>query len=256
MGFGKVEKYYRQKLESDGAMLFSLIDPDKCFLENAQKIAKQSYEGGADVILVGGSIGAQGSVLDETVKMIKEAVPLPIVLFPGNISGITTYADAIYFMSLLNSRDVYWMSTAQIQAAPVVERTRIDVIPTTYVIIEPGEAVGWIGNANLVPRERPDLAYACGLAAKYMGAHILITDSGSGAPLPAPFKLISAFAKACAQDTMYFYGGGVRTPEQATEVIKAGAMGIQVGAAFEEEKTLEKVKKISEAIKKEGKKRV
>lgn len=251
---GKIEKYYRERISEKGALLFSLIDPDKMFLEKAQAIAKESYEGGADAILIGGSIGAQGTQLDQTVKMIKEAVSIPVVLFPGNISGVTSYADALYFMTLLNSRDVYWMSTAQIQAAPVVQRIGIEVIPTTYVIIEPGMAVGWIGNANLVPRNRSDLAYACGLAAKFMGAHVLITDSGSGAPCPAPKELISAFSKACGDEVLYFYGGGVKTTEQASEVIQAGAKGIQIGAAFEEGGVKDKVSKINKAIETEGKK--
>jgi len=253
---GKVEKYYREKIDSEGAMLFSLIDPDKCDTDCAVKAAKQSAEGGADVILIGGSIGAQGTVLDKTVKMIKENIKIPVVLFPGNISGVTQYADAVYFMSLLNSRDVYWMSTAQIQAAPVVEKIGIEVIPTTYVVLEPGMAVGWVGNVNLVPRDRADLAYACGLAAKFMGSHVLLTDSGSGAPDPAPAKLIAGFAKACGKDLFYFYGGGVRTPEQATNVINAGAMGIQIGAAFEEAKSAEKIREIAKAVKKAGKARV
>ena len=70
---GKIEKYYWEKVKSQGAMLFTLIDPDKCFLDNAAKLAKTSYESGADAILVGGSIGAQGAVLDETVKKIEKA---------------------------------------------------------------------------------------------------------------------------------------------------------------------------------------
>ena len=72
---GKTMKYYREKLASQGAMLFSLIDPDKLPFEKGAAVAKASYEGGADVILVGGSIGVQGSTLDETVKQIKENAP-------------------------------------------------------------------------------------------------------------------------------------------------------------------------------------
>ncbi|MEW5955931.1 MAG: phosphoglycerol geranylgeranyltransferase, partial [Candidatus Micrarchaeota archaeon] len=174
---GKIEKYYADVVARQGAMLFSLVDPDKTGDDKGAKIARASCDAGADAIIVGGSIGAQGTLLDDTVKAIKESVNVPVVLFPGNISGVTKYADAVYFMSMLNSRDVYWLSTAQIQGAPVVQRAGIEAIPTSYVVLEPGRAVGWIGNANLVPRDRPDLAYACALAARYMGAHVLISDS-------------------------------------------------------------------------------
>ncbi len=253
---GRVEKYYQEIIERDGAMLFSLIDPDKTSYEKGAKMAETSAEAGADVILVGGSIGAQGEVLDETVKAMKEKVNIPIVLFPGNISGLTRYADAVYMMYMLNSRDVYWLSTAQIQAAPVVERMGIEAIPTSYIVIEPGRAVGWIGNANLLPRSRPDLAYACGLASKYMGAHVVITDSGSGAPEPAPVEIVSAIAKACGEECFYSYGGGVHSEAQARAIIRAGAHGIQIGTAFEKGNISKRISAISRAIKKEGRKRV
>ncbi len=254
---GKVEKYYKEKLSTQGAMLFSLIDPDKLPMEKGEEMGRVSYENGADAILVGGSIGAQGKVLDETVKMIKEGCGgIPVVLYPGNISGLSEYADAVYFMHMLNSRDVYWLSTAQIQAAPVVAKMKLEAIPTTYLIIEPGRAVGWVGNANLVPRERSDLAAACALAAKYTGSHVLITDAGSGAPLPTTPQMISAIAKAVGNDLFYFNGGGVRTPKQAAECIAAGAHGIQVGNVFEEQIDAKKIKAMSAAVRKEGKKRV
>lgn len=253
---GKTEKYYAEKLETQGALLFSLIDPDKSFLEKGVAIAKESYEQGADAILLGGSIGAQGTMLDETARLIKEEVSIPVVLFPGNISGITPYADAAYFMYMLNSRDVYWLSTAQIQGAPIVEKMKLEAIPTCYVVLEPGRAVGWIGNANLVPRERHDLAYACALAAKYHGSHVLITDSGSGADVEPALNIVSACAKAAGNQMFYFYAGGIKTPKQAGDVIAAGAHGIQVGTAFEEGKISDKIKKMHDAIKHEGKKRV
>lgn len=253
---GKVEKYYAEKVSSEGALLFSLIDPDKSFLEKGAEMAAKSEQAGADAILVGGSIGAQGAELDDTVKLIKESVSLPVILFPGNISGLTKYADAVYFMHMLNSRDLYWLSMAQIQAAPVVARMGIEAIPTTYLVVEPGRTVGWVGNANLLPRERPDLAAACALAARFSGSHVLIADSGSGAPEPTPAPLVSAMAKACGDKVFLFSAGGVRSPEQARDAIEAGAHGVQVGTAFESGDIEKKMRSMREAVKKAGKKRV
>lgn len=253
---GKVEKYYHEKIESQGAMLFSLVDPDKFSFEKGAKLAKACYENDADAILVGGSIGAQGEVLDETIKQIKENVSIPVVLFPGNVSGISGKADAIYFMQLLNSRDVYWLSTAAIQGAPVIARLGIEPIPTTYLVFEPGRLVGWIGNANLIPADRPDIAAACALAARFSGSRVLIAERGSGAPAPLPGAVVGALAKACGDDVFLFDAGGVRNPEQATEIIKSGADGIQVGTAFEEGDVAEKTKKLSKAVKEAGKERI
>lgn len=245
---GKAERYIRDVIDRDGAILFSLIDPDKQPFEKGARMAKASADAGADVILVGGSIGAQGIVLDKTTKMIREKVDIPIILFPGNVGTITPYADATYFMYLMNSREVYWMSTVQIQGAPIIKRMGIEPIPTGYIIIEPGKAVGWISNANPIPRTRGDLAAATALAAQYMGARIIITDAGSGAEKPASKKLISAVKSQI--NVPYIYGGGVKTAKHAMEIINAGADGIQIGTAFEIEGTYEEVrKKVSKMVK-------
>ncbi len=255
---GKVEQYILNKIEEDGGLLLTLIDPDKQPFEKGAEVAKAAYEGGADAILVGGSVGAQGMILDKTTKMIREVVDVPIILFPGSVGTVTHYADAIYFMYLMNSRDVYWVSTVQIQGAPVIKRVGIEPLPTAYIIVEPGRAVGWISNANLVPRDRPDLAAATALAGEYIGAHFIVIDCGSGAPKPAPLKLISAIK---SQVTVpYFCAGGCRTPQQARDIIKAGADGIQIGTAFEmegnSEKIKEKVAAMSKAIKEAGREKV
>jgi len=254
---GKVERYILDKLEAEGAILLSLIDPDKQPFEKGAKVAEASAEAGADVILVGGSIGAQGMILDKTTKMIRERVNIPIVLFPGNVGTITPYADALYFMYVLNSREVYWTSTVQIQGAPIVKRMGIEPIPTGYIILEPGKAVGWISNANLIPHSRGDLAAATALAGEYMGAHFIVTDSGSGAEKPAPPEFVKAVKSVLS--VPYFYAGGCRTAEQATGIINAGADGIQVGTAFEfddQAKVKEKVASMVKAIKAAGRERV
>lgn len=254
MKAGKVENYINDKIEKEGALLLTLIDPDKNVPTEPDKVAKLSEESGADIILVGGTIGAQGEALDETVKVIKEVVSIPVVLFPGNVGTITTYADALYFMFLINSRDNYWNSTAQIQGAPVAKKSGIECIPTGYIIIEPGMAVGWITNANLVPRYRPDLAAASALAGEYMGARLIITDSGSGAPEPAPTQLVKAVKSVLT--VPYFYAGGVRKPEQATEIIKAGADGIHIGTAFELDGNSDRIRSMVDAVKRAGKEKV
>jgi len=258
INLGKVETYLKERISTYGAIHLSLIDPFEQQPEEAAKIASAAYEGGTDAILVGGSVGAQGEMLDLTVKMIKEKVDLPIILFPGNVGTISRYADAIYFMTMMNSRDPYFIMKAQILGSLLIKRFNLEPIPVAYIILEPGGAAGWVGDANPVPRDDPEIAMACALAGEYLGAHFIITDSGSGAPTPAPPSLIKAVKSILS--IPYIYAGGVRTADQAEQIVLAGADGIQVGTAIEHvedlKKVREKVEKMVKAMRKAGKEKI
>ena len=76
---------------------------------------------------------------------------MPIILFPGNISGVSKYADAIFFMSLLNSSNPYWITGAQALGAPIIKKMGIETISMGYLVVEPGGTVGWVGDAKIIP---------------------------------------------------------------------------------------------------------
>lgn len=254
MRIGKVEKYIREKIASQGCVLMSLIDPPDQTPKKAGEFAREAEQGGSDIILVGGSASAQGEILDSTIKAIKERASLPVLLFPGNIGTVSPHADAIYFMSLMNSRNPYWISQAQALGAPIVKSYGIEAVPTGYMVLEPGEAVGWVGDVNPLPRSRPYIAAHYALAAEMLGMRVVLTDSGSGAPSPAPPEFVKYIRKVLHPDTIYVYAGGVKTAEQAADTIKAGADGIHVGTAFENKKEIRsKVGKFSKAMRAAGK---
>lgn len=245
---GKIERYIHEELATKKGLLFALIDPmDYRSGEDAVKTAKNAGEGGADIILIGGSTGVQGETLDAVAKAIKQSVSVPVVLFPGNIGTLTKHADAVYFMSMLNSRNTYWISEAQMLAAPVVRHSGIEPLPTAYVVIEPGGTVGWVGDAKRIPRNKPKIAAAFAMAAEYMGFRFFITDAGSN-PEDGhiPLDMVSA-VKSCIT-IPYIAAGGIRTAEQAKSVIKAGADIVQVGTAFEKENSVAKIKEMVKAV--------
>ena len=244
---GKVESYIDGIIESGSGVFMGLIDPDKQSPEKCAELARLMCEGGADIIMIGGSIGVQGHSLDSTAKLIKEQINVPLHLFPGNVGNITRYADSLYFMSLLNSENKYWITGAQSLGAPVVKQCGIEPIPTAYLIFEPGQTVGMVGEAKLLPRGNPDLAIAYSLAAMYMGMRFVILESGSGAPEPVPLEIVSAISKLC--DLKISVAGGVKTPQQARELLKAGANCIHVGTNLENSPDpLERAKAFANAI--------
>ncbi len=223
----------------------ALIDPDKQPPERALELAKLMEEGGADVIMIGGSIGAQGPVVEETAKLIKQHVRIPLHIFPGNVGNVTTQADSLYFMSMLNSKNPYWITGAQALAASTVKQHTIEAIPTAYLIFEPGETVGKVGEANLLPRDKPDLAIAYSMAAELLGLRFVILESGSGAPAPVPPEIVQAVRKHTGLTVVV--AGGVKTPEQARELVQAGAHCIHIGTKIEQG-GLETIKAFARAI--------
>src|SRR3989344_4255831 len=186
---GKVYKQILKRIEEKGGLAFTVIDPPNQDAKVAGKLAKVAQESGIDAIAVGGSVGAQGELLDSTILQIKNNCSLPVVLFPGNIASLSKHADAIYFMSMLNSNDPYYITGAQIASSYPVKKMGIEVIPTSYIIVEPGRAVGWVGRAQPIPRNLPYLAGITALAGEYLGSKLVILESGGGAESPAPVEM-------------------------------------------------------------------
>ncbi|MEM2963467.1 MAG: geranylgeranylglyceryl/heptaprenylglyceryl phosphate synthase [Candidatus Anstonellales archaeon] len=241
MKVGRTEKYLLEEIEKKKGLLLALIDPaDYQHKEDAIKAGREACEGGADAILVGGSIGAEGELLDTVTKEIKSSVSVPVILFPGNISTISKYADAVYFMSLLNSRHPYWITGAQMLAANSIRLLGIEPLPVGYIVIEPGGTVGYVGDANLISRNKPQIAAAHALSAQYMGFRFVLTDAGSNPSLgPIPLDMVKAVSSTI--NIPYIVAGGIKSPTQAAGIIKAGADAIQVGTALEHGKNLKKL---------------
>lgn len=250
---GKVEKYINDGIARDGALLFVLIDPlDYSSLDRAAATAKDASDAGADIILVGGSMGVQGNILDEVTRRIKEKTNVPVVLFPGNTGTLTKAADAVYFMQLLNSRNPYWISQAQALAAPVVKQLGIEALPVGYIVVEPGGTVGWVGDANKIPRGKPQIAASLALAGEYVGSRFIVTDVGSASELgPVPLDMVRAVRNAIS--VPYIVAGGIKTPKQAGEIVKAGADAIHIGTAAQDSKDVGKtIKEFVKVVKAEG----
>jgi phosphoglycerol geranylgeranyltransferase len=236
MKMGKVELYINEILQSRGAMLFTLIDPvDYKSEKEAVDTAAAACRGGSDIILLGGSIGAQGSLLDRVAKGIREAVDVPLVLFPGNVATITKNADAIYFQSLLNSRNSYWHAQVQMLGAPLIREAGIEPLPVGYILVSPGGTAGWVGDANLVPREKPKIASALALTGEYLGNRFILTDTGSNPRMqglgPIPPEMIRHVKGVL--DVPYIVGGGIMTISELRSAYRSGADIIQIGTAFE-----------------------
>lgn len=245
---GRVQEYLKNTIARDGAAHLTLIDPAKQTPAVAGEIASDAAEAGTDGIMVGGSTKAGGKLLDETVLSIKKATKLPVILFPGSEAGVSRHADAIFFMSMLNSWDPYFITGAQKLGAPLVKKYGLEPLPMAYLLVEPGGMAGKVGKADLIPRSKPELAVAYALAAQYLGMSFVYLETGSGADRPVPVEMVRAVDEAT--DVTLIVGGGIRTPEAAAERVRAGADIIVTGTLVEHAKDRKtKIREIVKAIK-------
>ncbi|MGQ9624709.1 MAG: geranylgeranylglyceryl/heptaprenylglyceryl phosphate synthase [Candidatus Bathycorpusculaceae bacterium] len=239
---GSVERYLLEKIEAEGAIHITLIDPEKVTPPQASVIAGKAKASGTSAIMIGGSTFISSAHLDKIVKSVKRAVKIPVILFPNNVTGISRYADAIWFMSLLNSVDPYFLMGAQVLGAPLVKRYRLEPIPLGYIIVGDGGTAGVVGKAVPIPNNKPELAAAHALAGQYLGMRFIYLEAGSGAKRPVPPSMIGTVKQYI--DVPLIVGGGIKTREQALAAASAGANIIVTGNVIENSEVREKVSEI------------
>jgi len=243
---GPIEKYLLEKIRTEGSIHITLIDPEKVSTSGASHIAENSKKSGTSAIMIGGSTFVSQVHLDEVVQSIKSSVDIPTILFPNNITGISSYADAIWFMSLLNSVDPYFLIGAQILGAPLVRKYGLEPISMGYIIVGDGGTAGIVGKAISVPYSKPELAAAHALAGQYLGMRFIYLEGGSGAANPVPAEMISVVKHLV--DVPLIVGGGIKTKEQAIAAASAGADIIVTGNVTETTDAQQRISEIVTAI--------
>jgi phosphoglycerol geranylgeranyltransferase len=243
----KVEKYILSEIEKLGTLCFPLIDSENTL--DSISIAKKAESLGASGILVGGSSIIDQIELSDMISKIKSNVKIPVILFPGNITGISPNADAILFMSLLNSENPYFITGAQAIGALGIKKSGLEPLPTGYLIIGEGTTAWYVGHARGIPFNKSNLAVMYSLAAQYMGMRFLYLEAGSGANQNVSPEMVFAVKKY--YEGVLIVGGGIRTAEIAKKISNAGANIIVVGTMIENDDKWEtKLSEIINAIRK------
>jgi phosphoglycerol geranylgeranyltransferase len=225
-----------RKEVTHGPLHFALIDPDKQNPTTAGKLAVQSEEAGTSVIMVGGSTLVSQKQVDDTVVMIKKQCSLPVILFPSGAQFLSKYADAVFFMSLLNSRNLDYVIREHVKGATFVKQSGIEPISMGYLIIEPGMTAGKMGEVDLVKRDDIETSVGYALSAQYLGMNFFYLEAGSGAPSPVPTEMIKAVKQSI--DIPLIVGGGIRSVATAKEITCAGADIIVTGTALEQDRNV------------------
>lgn len=215
-----------------------LVDPDK--VEDParlQHLIRLASENCVDFFFVGGSLVTTTN-LAEVVRQIKQNVTIPVVLFPGNSIQIDPSADALLFLSLISGRNPELLIGQHVVAAPIIRNTRLEVIPTGYILVNSGRttSVAYISNTTPIPDDKYSLAACTAMAGEMLGLQSIYMDAGSGAEKEISAKMIASVRKVI--QVPLIIGGGINTAHKAFAALEAGADMIVIGNALEKEPDL------------------
>jgi phosphoglycerol geranylgeranyltransferase len=242
-----IYNYLLQTIEKKGAAYLILLDPDTLSPNNLKHFIKKCVDAQVDGFLAGGSMMLNGD-FDGFIKNIKQITKLPLIIFPGSINQVSTYADAILFLSVVSGRNAEHLIGKHVLSAPLIRRINLEPISTGYILVESGTTTTaqYMSGSSPIPRNKPVIAAATALASEYLGMKLIYLEAGSGAQQTVPNEMVKAVSSICSVPIIV--GGGIKTPKAAMEKVDNGAKIIVTGNFFENENNWSLIKEFAEAV--------
>ncbi|MFC0603192.1 geranylgeranylglyceryl/heptaprenylglyceryl phosphate synthase [Winogradskyella pulchriflava] len=215
-------------------LLAVLIDPDKMKIVDVSNFISKVNQSIATQIFVGGSEVDEG-VTETLVVEIKKHTKLPVVLFPGDVIQITDKADGILFLSLISGRNPDYLIGKHVEAVSKLRDTKLEVIPTGYLLIENGKETSVERVSKTKPLKRNNLKTIVDTAkaGELLGNKLIYLEAGSGATHAIESEIIQQVKKEL--NIPLIVGGGIRSKQELESAYKAGADIVVIGTAFEQD---------------------
>lgn len=223
------------KIAARTGQIAILIDPDKTQDEQQLlQLVDKIHFSGIDYIFVGGSTVTK-EAFERTIALLKDNTSLPLVIFPGSHEQFSEKADALLYLSLLSGRNPEYLIGQHVASAQKIFRSKIEVIPTAYLLIDGGtkSAVAYVSQTTPIPRNQYGIAVNTALAGVLQGKKVVFFDAGSGAEKPVPQELIQSLRKETS--TPIIVGGGVCSISSIEAFSESGANLIVIGNKIEED---------------------
>lgn len=214
-------------------LLAVLIDPDKMKVENVSIFISKVNTSVATHIFVGGS-EVEEDVTETLVVEIKKYTNLPVVLFPGDVIQITDKADGILFLSLISGRNPDYLIGKHVEAVSSLKSSKLEVIPTGYILIENGKqtSVERVSETKPIRRGATQTIIDTAKAGEFLGMKLIYLEAGSGAIHPIESKIIQKVKNEL--NIPLIVGGGIRSKVELESAFNAGADLVVIGTAFED----------------------
>ncbi len=171
-------------------------------------------ESGTDAIIIGGS---DGVTLDNVIELLMRIrrYAVPVALEVSTLESLTPGFDFYFIPSVLNSNETKWVKDLHHEA--MKEYGEImnweEIIPEGYCILNPECKAAALTNAQPVNSMEDIIAYAQMVEHMFKFPIFYMEYSGTYGDLEAVKKV-----KKNLRQTRLFYGGGIKTVEQAREM--------------------------------------
>jgi putative glycerol-1-phosphate prenyltransferase len=187
------------------------LDPAK---EISDEALEQICESGTDVILVGGTDDVTlDGVLDLLVRVRRYSVPIALEI--SNLDSITPGYDYYFIPSVLNSTETKWVKDLHHEAIKEFGDVLIweELVAEGYCVLNPDCKVAQVTSAKTDLSEEDVVAYAR-MAENFFKLPIFYLEySGTYGSV----EMVKAAAEVLT-NTKLFYGGGIASVEQASEM--------------------------------------
>lgn len=212
-----------------------LVDPDTSINQIFIDRIRDAESAGVDFFFIGGSLMYK-DYMNESIKAIRDASSIPVVLFPGSSLQVSPDADALLFLSLISGRNPDLLIGQHVLAAPYIKKSGLEVISTGYMLIDGGmpTTAHYVSQSLPIPHDKPQISATTAMAGEMLGLKLIYLDAGSGAERPVSFEMINAVRSSV--DVPIIVGGGMRCKEDIVRAADAGADVVVVGDALEKGK--------------------
>lgn len=206
--------------------LIILIDPDK-YNPDLIRLANKSK---VSYIFVGGSI-LKKNTFEKTIKSIKSITKIPVVIFPGDETQVSKYADAILMLSLLSGRNAEYLIGKHVKAASKIKASNLTVIPTGYILIDGNNTSTTQKVTKTKPLTKKKEIIETAIAGDLLGKKLIYLEAGSGAKKTLANSIIKDVKESI--NIPLLIGGGINSVLKAKNILKSNPDYMVIGNALE-----------------------
>ncbi len=201
------------------------LDPDrKISLRDVDKIVAS----GTDAIMISGTQKITPSKVKSLISML-EKHDIPKILEPSNPEAVFyDEVDAVFVPSVINAMDPEWIVGKHREWVQHFTVPWEKIVPEAYIVLNPKSAVGRVTKSKTDLNGEEVAAYAK-VAENYFNFPIVYIEYSGTYGNP---KIVKSVSRSLKKATL-FYGGGIKSREQALEMKKYADTIIVGNAVYE-----------------------